>query len=84
MTRYTVVWVQSAEKELTEIWLNALDRKAVSTASDAIDQILAIDATDRGVELSEGLLALFSPPLKVIFSTREQDRLVEVLRVLTL
>lgn len=84
MTRYTVIWVQSAQNELAELWMNAHDRRAVSAAADAIDQILALDATEQGVDLAEGLRALFVPPLKVIFSRRGEDRMVEVLRVLTL
>ena len=40
MTRYTVVWVQSAQDELADLWLNAPDRNAVTTAAHAIDQEL--------------------------------------------
>lgn len=81
MTRYTVIWVESAQNELAELWLNASDRNAVTTAANAIDQELGEDAPTKGTELSEGLRCLFSPPLKVIFTVREDDRIVEVLRV---
>jgi len=81
MTRYTVVWVQSAQDELAELWLSAPNRNAVTTAAHAIDEKLGEDAADKGSELSEGLRSLFEPPLKVIFTVSEDDRVAEVLRV---
>jgi hypothetical protein len=58
-----------------------VDRADVTAAVDLIDRQLAEDAPIQGAELSEGLRALVAPPLKVIFSVREGDRIVEVLRV---
>jgi hypothetical protein len=40
-----------------------------------------VNPTTKGVELSEGLRALSQPPLRVLFSVNDLDRLVEVLRV---
>lgn len=84
MTRYTVVWVQSAEDELMEIWLAAADKQQVSSAADALDQTLALDAAKKGIEIAEGLRAAFLSPLKLLFTVRDEDRIVEVLRVLRL
>jgi hypothetical protein len=81
MTRYTVAWVKSAQDELAELWLAAEDRAAVTAAADEIDDELSVEAQSRGVELSEGLRALFCAPLRVIFTVRENDRVAEVLRV---
>ena len=81
MIRYTVVWPTGAEDELTELWIAASDREAITAAARAIDVDLSEDATVKGVALSEGLRALFAPPLRVLFAVREEDRLVEVLRV---
>ena len=81
MTRYTVVWEQGSQSELADLWLNAPDRNAVTAAACAIDQELAVDAATKGVELSEGLRAFFAPPVRVLFTVREDDRIVEVLRV---
>ena len=36
MTRYTVVWVQSVEDELVELWLAANDRNDVTVATHAV------------------------------------------------
>lgn len=84
MTRFTVVWVQGARDDLTEAWLVASDRNAVTTATTRIDAALAVDPHRQGFELAEGLRALFAPPLKVIYAVREDDRIVEVLRVRSL
>ena len=81
MTRYTVVWVESAQDELADHWLRSPDRKAITAAVHIIDRELAEDAPVKGTMLREGLRALFSPPLRVLFSIREDDRVVEVLRV---
>ncbi len=81
MTRYTVVWVRSAQNELAELWLNAPDRNAVTTAANAIDRVLGEEAPAQGNELSEGLRSLWAPPLKAIFTVRNDDRIAEVLRV---
>jgi hypothetical protein len=81
MTRHTVVWVRSALDELAVLWLAAADRAAVAAAANEVDKELSIDASVQGVELAEGLRALFCPPLRVIFTVREDDRVAEVLRV---
>ncbi len=81
MIRYTVVWHREGRDELAEIWTDAQDCNAVTAAADLIDQQLADDAAKKGTELSEGLRALFVPPLRVLFVVREDDRVVEVLWV---
>ena len=82
MTRYTVVWVQSAEDELVDIWLDGDDRKEVTAATNAIDHELRTNADTKGVLLSEGLRSLNAFPLRAIFTVRVDDRVAEVLRVL--
>ena len=81
MTYYTVVWVQSAEDELVEIWMDGPDKNEISTATNAIDLILHSNAESKGSELSEGLRTLHCSPLRVIFSVRPADRIVEVVLV---
>jgi plasmid stabilization system protein ParE len=81
MTRYTVVWHRSAQDELAAIWISTRDRNAVTTAAHVIDVELSQDAAAKGVELSEGLRAFFAPPLQILFSVDEGDRVVEVVRV---
>jgi hypothetical protein len=81
MTRYTVVWLESALGELADEWMNSPDRNAVNAAVNAIDKELAVDAAIKGVALSEEMRAYFSFPIRVLYSVREDDRIVEVLRV---
>lgn len=81
MTRYTIVWPRDAEEDLAEIRVTAPDRSSVTAASLAIDNELAQDAARKGLEVSEGLRALYKPPLRALFAVREDGRVVEVLRV---
>jgi hypothetical protein len=81
MTKYTVVWHQGAQEELAELWMDARDRNAVTIAANVIDRELSQNAAAKGVEVSEGLRALFTPPLRILFTVNEDDRVVEVLRV---
>ena len=81
MTRYTVVWVQSVEDELVELWLAANDRNDITAATHAVDKELGLDAGLKGEDLAEGLRSLNIPPLRIIFTVSEDDRLVEVVRV---
>ncbi|MBV9126022.1 MAG: hypothetical protein JO112_21935 [Planctomycetes bacterium] len=78
MTRFTVVWIEEVQNTLATIWMGALDRQAVTSAADMIDAELAIDPNTKGTEVAEGLRVLYVPPLQVLFSVQEQDRLVEV------
>lgn len=81
MTRYTVTWLKGAQNDLAQIWIDAADREAVTRAADAIDVELATDAEGRGIPVKEGLRGLYLPPLHVLFTVREPDRLVEVVSV---
>ena len=81
MFRCTVTWVESAQDELAELWMAGPDRDAISAAARAVDRELAVDPHVKGVEMSEGLRALHQPPLRLLFSVRDDDRVVEVLRV---
>jgi hypothetical protein len=44
MTRYTVVWLQSALEELADIWLQSPDRNNIAAATHRVDVVLAEDA----------------------------------------
>jgi plasmid stabilization system protein ParE len=81
MTRHTVVWHLDVQDDLAETWLNSLDREAVAKAADEIDRALATDPLEQGGELSEGLRFFLAPPLRVLYAVRQEDRIVEILRV---
>lgn len=81
MVRYTVVWQQNAEQELTTLWCNRTNRQAITDAANRLDAELANDSQQKGVELSERLRALSVPPLKVGFMIEEADRKVIVVMI---
>jgi hypothetical protein len=79
--RYTVTWLRGAQNHLAQVWVDAPDKQAVTLAADAIDRELAVAPDQKGSPVSEGLRTLYIPPLHVLFSVREADRLVEVASV---
>jgi hypothetical protein len=78
MTRYTVVWLESALDDLARFWLKTVHRQAVTDSADLADDYLAIDAHIKGESLSEGLRAVTVGLLRLYFVVREQDRVVEI------
>ena len=56
MTRYTVVWVESALDDLARFWIKTVHRQAISDSADLADEYLATDAHLKGESLAEGLL----------------------------
>jgi hypothetical protein len=81
MTRYTVVWDSAAQDELAEIWISPSNRAAVTVAAHFIDSELSHDASSRGAFVAEGLRALLAPPLRLLFTVNEGDRMVEVVLI---
>jgi plasmid stabilization system protein ParE len=84
MTRFTVTWSRDAQADLAEIWLSAGDRAAVTIAAAQIESFLRTDPILNGTEAKEGLWGLSQPPLRVLFTVYEADRLVEVVLVKTI
>ena len=81
MIRYTVIWHETAQDQLAQIWLDATDRTAITSAANEIDVQLASDAESKGLEVEGGLRELAEPPLEVHFLVSEPDRMVRVLQV---
>jgi mRNA-degrading endonuclease RelE of RelBE toxin-antitoxin system len=81
VTRYAVVWHQEAQHGLARLWLDAPDRTAISQATEAVDQDLRADPAAKGALVAEDLRRLIIPPLRVLFSVSEADRMVWVLAV---
>ena len=78
--RFTVIWSPFALDQLADLWLNAQDRNAVTTAQYQIDQLLLIDPDLQGIPFF-GDRALSVPPLRVRFTINPDDMIVEVLDV---
>jgi hypothetical protein len=81
MTRFTVVWHADARDELARLWIVATNRGALTSAADAIDRELAVDASLKGNGIPDGLRQLTVVPLRVLFAVSEADRMVRVLEV---
>jgi plasmid stabilization system protein ParE len=79
--KYTVVWQPLAEQKLAAIWTDASDRKAVTSAANAIDRLLQLDPELKGESRSGSERVLIVPPLTVAFEIREPDRMGRVLSV---
>ena len=67
---------------MAEIWLTSSDRNAITAATHAIDRELAEDASTKGSEVKEELRAIEVSSLKALFAVLEDDRIVELYRVL--
>ena len=78
MTRYTVVWLESAIDDLARFWLKTVHKREVTESADLADEYLATDAHHKGELLAEGLRAVTVGLLRQYFTVREADRVVEV------
>jgi hypothetical protein len=78
MTRYTVVWLESAIDDLARFWMKTAYQQALADSADLADDYLATDAHTKGENLAEGLRAVTVGLLRVYFTVREEDRTVEV------
>ncbi|MCH8042729.1 MAG: hypothetical protein IID44_03330 [Planctomycetes bacterium] len=79
--KYQVRWIPEAEEELVKIWLDAVDRKAITTAADQIDRWLASAPNTYGESRDRGRRIVFSVPLAVLYRTLAERGEVEVLAV---
>lgn len=77
---FVVNWLPSAVNELAELWVNALDRRAVTEASDRMEQLLTKDAHQLGVGFQDHRLLLVAP-LVLAFAVDLVNRQVRVLNV---
>jgi plasmid stabilization system protein ParE len=78
---YTVVWTPTAERDLAEMWLNAVDRNAVASAANTIDVVLRDDPLSQGESRIESTRIMFVRPLGIDFDVVRDDRTVYVLAV---
>jgi hypothetical protein len=75
---YTVVWRPTAEQALAQIWIDAVDRQAVTDAADLIDAILRTSPHDVGESRAGNTRILTVMPLSIYYDIHEEDRLVAV------
>ena len=84
MNRYTVIQPKWVENQIAELWLNAVDKSAVTAASDQLDQELRLDAENKGeqVDYNLNLRKLVVGPLWVYFTVHPDDCFVKVWSIL--
>ena len=78
--RYTVIWHSEAHDDLTSIWLNSADRKAITESVHRIDIALTEDPQFKGEEFYGDRIFVASP-LAVTYTVSSEDRIVQVLQV---
>ncbi len=78
MSRFTVVWTESAISELADCWLDAPDREAIRISADNIDKLLGQDFEGKGEDLSEGLFRADVSSLRVLYTFDTDDRIVRI------
>jgi hypothetical protein len=79
--RYTVVWLESAQNHLANLWVAAPDKSAVASASDAVDARLGQSPYANSTPRPVGDWIMYVAPLGVAYTVSEADRMVTVLGV---
>jgi hypothetical protein len=76
--RYTVSWMPRTEGQLATIWMNAVDRNAVTVAIHELEERLAEDPENEGESRAGDERITFELPLSVLFQVFPDDLKVEV------
>lgn len=79
--KHTVIWSPDALNQLTELWLNALDRDAVTSAVEQIDRVLSGNPKAQGESRFGDRRVLIVPPLVVAFDVQQHANRVVVVGV---
>ena len=79
--KYTVTWLPSVLRDLSDIWNNAADRGAVTTAANTIDDYLVRDPLGQGEARQGATRILLIEPLAVYYDVDTADRHVTVWNV---
>jgi hypothetical protein len=78
---YTVTYKPSAEGELVDLWINVVHRQPITDAANRIDALLRSAPHEQGESRDHQTRILFERPLAIQFEIRDDDCLVEVLKV---
>lgn len=80
--KWTVTYRPSARDELATIWIDALDRNAVTAAAKALEAQLQADPLNAGESRGGKRRLVIELPLAIDYQTDADDMLVTVIRVL--
>lgn len=78
---HQVEWLTSAERELTQLWLGARDRIAITEATSRLDSILRVAPGSVGESRDRNERITFVEPLGAVFRVLADRRLVHVVHV---
>ena len=78
--KYTVIFSASAERDLADIYNNAIDKWSITWASDVIERLLKRDAHKVGRDC-DGDRIVYVSPLLAFFAVYPEDCRVEVLQL---
>jgi hypothetical protein len=79
--RYDVQWKPTAQQQLAHLWIDAVDKDAVTTAADTVDSALERDPDNLGESRSGVNRVVFEGPLGFSFDVDPVQRTVVVLWV---
>ena len=76
--KWTVTYMPSAQDELATIWLDAIDREAVSVAAQEIELQLCADPLSAGESRGGKRRLIIEPPLAIDYQASPDDMLVTI------
>ena len=76
--KWTVVWKSDALNDLSELWIESLDREGSTASSHLIDQILKMSPLTAGESREDNRRVLIVPPLAVTYQVSTDDFMVIV------
>jgi hypothetical protein len=79
--KWTVIWRPASESGLTDLWVSAADKAAITAAANRIDVLLRRSPFDVGESRDDDDRVYFDAPLGILFTIDELDRKVFVERV---
>jgi hypothetical protein len=78
---YTVTWLNSAQTQLAQLWVDAQNRQEISDAANYFDSSLRLDPYRESESRIGNQRIQFRTPLGIIFDVSDADCLVTVYAV---
>ena len=81
MRRYTVVWSNSADRDLVNFWLTSHHPEEVQAGADYLEKLLGENPLGVGTNQSPLARTIEFGRVKLLYRVSEADRLVRILAV---
>jgi hypothetical protein len=79
--KYQIIWLPDAEEELTQIWLEAVDKAAVTQAVYDIEQALKFNPLEHGESRGGTHRAISAGPVVVAYEPFPDDLRVQIISI---